>query len=206
MEDLIELREGWWWPKKDIMAWKFIRKEVNDIDEIVKYVKNKSYVIQAGGNMGMWPVKYATIFENVFTFEPDDINLYCLKKNVNSNNITVYPYAVGETTRNISMEVMLEKNRGANRVVFGGDTPMITIDELNFEGCDLLQLDVEGFEHQAVLGAIETIKKFKPVIVLELKSHGEHYGFTDDETINFVKSLGYKLETTLRADHIFLPI
>lgn len=206
MEDLIELRDGWWWPKKDIMAWKFIRKEVADIDEIIKYVEDRSYVIQAGGNMGMWPKKYSTLFKNVYTFEPDEINLYCLKKNVNTDNVKIFPYAVGETTRNISMEVLLEKNRGANRVSFGGDIPMITIDELNFEGCNLLQLDVEGFEHQAVLGAKNTIKKFKPVIVLELKGHGEHYGFTDIETINLVESLGYKLKTTLRADHIFLPI
>jgi FkbM family methyltransferase len=205
MEDLIELRKGWWWPKVDREAWNAIKVEVNEIDDIITFVKGRETVIQAGGNCGMWPAKYATIFKNVYTFEPDPLNLFCLKKNITADNIKIFPYAVGEVQRNISMEIRWDVNRGANRVILNGETPMIKIDDLNVNSCDLLQLDIEGFEHQAVLGAVETIKKFKPTIVLELKGHGEHYGVSDAETIDFVKSLGYTLEKVIRTDHIFVP-
>jgi len=44
---------------------------------------------------------------------------------------------------------------------------MITIDELNLDGCDFIKIDVEGFEWGVLLGAIETIKKYKPIIFYE---------------------------------------
>ena len=204
MNNQIEFRKGWWWPSADREAWNAIKIEVNDIDEIVKFVNGRETVIQAGGNCGMWPAKYATIFKNVFTFEPDETNRLCLEKNVTVENVKVFPFAVGEVQRNISMEIRWDVNRGANRVILNGDIPMVRIDDLDFPSCDLLQLDIEGFEHQAILGAIDTIKKYKPTIVLELKGHGEHYGYTDKDTIDLVKSLGYNLEKIIRTDHIFV--
>lgn len=206
MNDEIEFRKGWWWPKADKEAWKAIKVEVNDIDEIITFVKGRETVIQAGGNCGMWPAKYSTIFKNVYTFEPDPVNLMCLEKNIKEKNVKIFPYAVGETQRNVSMEIRWDVNRGANRVVLDGAIPMIRIDDLKFESCDLLQLDIEGFEHHAILGAVETIKQFKPTIVLELKGHGEHYGYTDNDTINFVTALGYELKKVIRTDHIFVPV
>lgn len=204
MENLIEFRKGLWWPKKDLYR-SVVEKESANIETIMQYVNDSTFVIQAGGHMGIWPLRYSKIFKNVFTFESDTLNYYCLKKNIDSENVKVYPYAVGDINRFITMEVLMEHNRGANRVVIDGKIPMVTIDEMRFEGCNLLQLDIEGFEHQAINGAIHTINKFKPVIVLELKGHGVHYGFTNTETINLVLSLGYKLETTVGRDHIFLP-
>ena len=52
--------------------------------------------------------------------------------------------------------------------------PMLTIDSLKLNACDMIQLDVEGFEQFAISGAIETIKKFKPVIIAERFDTNEH--------------------------------
>ena len=48
----------------------------------------------------------------------------------------------------------------------------------------ILQLDVEGFEQQALSGAIETIKRCKPILILEnlperdwLNEHIYHLGY-----------------------------
>ena len=46
--------------------------------------------------------------------------------------------------------------------------PMITLDSLNLDNVGLIQLDVEYYELNVLRGAIETIKKFKPVITCEL--------------------------------------
>ena len=52
--------------------------------------------------------------------------------------------------------------------------PMMTIDGLNLNACDMIQLDVEGFEQYAIRGAIATIQKFKPVIIAERFNTNEH--------------------------------
>lgn len=206
MIDEIELRDGWYWPKADIQGWRFISDEVRDIDEIMNYVKGRDVVIQAGGNCGMWPKKYATIFKTVYTFEPDPTNYECLRRNVTEPNVIIQNCALSENQQKVGIEVRWDDNRGANRVTLDGDIPCVTIDSLNAPACDLLQLDVEGFEQVALHGGLETIKKYKPTVVLELKSHGDHYGYTDLHTIGWIEALGYKLERVIRTDHIFVAL
>jgi hypothetical protein len=43
----------------------------------------------------------------------------------------------------------------------------ITIDSMNLPRLDFLKLDIEGFELNAIRGAKETIKKYKPYLWVE---------------------------------------
>ena len=45
---------------------------------------------------------------------------------------------------------------------------MMTIDSLNLNP-DLIQLDVEGFEENALKGAFDTIMRSRPIIIIEQK-------------------------------------
>ncbi len=45
--------------------------------------------------------------------------------------------------------------------------PLLTIDQLRLKDLSLIQLDVEGFERAVLRGAWKTIRKLRPVIVLE---------------------------------------
>lgn len=72
---------------------------------------------------------------------------------------------------------------------------MYRIDDLGLEECDLIHLDIEGYEEKALEGAIETIKKFKPTIVTE-HSRGE----------KMLVDLGYELKKKLRMDTLFTPM
>ena len=49
----------------------------------------------------------------------------------------------------------------------GENIETITIDSLDLDGCDFIKIDVEGFEPLVLLGAEETIRKYKPVILFE---------------------------------------
>ena len=84
-------------------------------------------------------------------------------------------------------------------------TPTIIIDNLNLPGCDLIQLDIEGYELKALKGAIETIKKYKPVICVELcESWLNRYENTSEDIYNFLHSLNYKLVDSEGVDKIFM--
>jgi len=44
---------------------------------------------------------------------------------------------------------------------------LITIDSLKLERCDLIKLDCEGMEFEALSGAVETIERCKPILFVE---------------------------------------
>ena len=94
---------------------------------------------------------------------------------------------------------------GGVHVAGDGYLPLIAIDSLNLPGCDLLQLDVEGFELKALKGAINTITKYKPVICVELcEKWLNRYDDSSTEVLDFIQNLGYILVATEGVDHIFI--
>ena len=73
------------------------------------------------------------------------------------------------------MQSPIYQNEGATALGSGGDAaPMVTIDMLDISDLSLLKIDVECFEDRVLKGAMKTIKKNRPIILLEiLKNRGE---------------------------------
>lgn len=66
-----------------------------------------------------------------------------------------------------------------------------------------MQLDVEGFEFQALKGAKDTIARCSPLIVLELKGLGQRYGYADAEVEAWLTELGYERTGVAHRDVIY---
>ena len=49
-----------------------------------------------------------------------------------------------------------------------GECVVKSIDSFNYQSCDFILMDCEGFELNALIGAKETITKFKPIMVIEI--------------------------------------
>jgi hypothetical protein len=65
-------------------------------------------------------------------------------------------------------------------------------------------LDVEGFELKALRGAVNTIKKYKPVLCVELcEKWLNRYGDSSTDVIKFIENLGYKQVDIEGVDYIF---
>jgi len=64
-------------------------------------------------------------------------------------------------------------------------------------------LDIEGYEIYALKGGIETIKKYRPVIVLEVceDGHIEKYGYNRSDLEAFLETLGYQFIKHLNANN-----
>ena len=187
------------------MALDIILTQVHDLDLILPHCKQYRRVVQAGGNIGIWPKALAQTFKLVWTFEPDVDNYAALVQNtMNTANIVRTRMALGDKAGTGAMDRIDPRNIGAHQVKEGDEFKIGTVDSYMFDDVDLLQLDIEGFEHQAILGAAETIDRCSPVIVLELKGLGKRYGYSDEETIEFLSDLGYKIKDRIHRDVLFL--
>jgi Trk K+ transport system NAD-binding subunit len=83
------------------------------------------------------------------------------------------------------------------------------LDNLPIDNFDILLVDIEGSEYNFLLGAEKKIKKNKPIIIIEIwndsKRKNENMKETQQEIINYIKSLDYTLVKNIGDDFIFEP-
>ena len=203
-EELVEFRKGtidpgvsdeWIWPKTDQGAWEGpLMNWLSDGNKysqcydtrFFQHVKHYNTVITAGANCGLYTRVYAHKFKNVYAFEPHWLNFYCLTRNCPEKHVYKFNCALSNSSGVQSLYECDNTNMGMYKLIEGESNlkvPKITIDSLNLDWCDLIQLDVEQHEAEVIEGALETIKKFKPVIIVETLYKPE-----------LITDLGYKLE------------
>ena len=160
----------------------------------MEHVSDFDTVVSAGGNCGMYVRFYRNYFKNVYTFEPDPLNFYCLDRNCVGEGYHKKQGALGETEGSCTLQRSHASNVGMHKVTTEpGKIPMYTIDGLNLTSCGLIHLDVEGFERQVLMGAKNTIEKFSPVIILEAGHGGA-----------MAESMGYRPVKRLSMDVVFV--
>lgn len=200
--DLVQ-RNGFWWPADDDWCWRVIHDELPDLDAAVRLTRGKTLAIQAGGNVGVWADHLAKAFGMVVTVEPDATNYECLKRNV-PDNVLHRQAGFGAGAGLMGLE-NVDGNAGAHYAKVGGDILVITIDSLDLSACDLICLDIEGYEPFALQGAEQTIRKYRPVIMFEEKGLSErYYGVARGTAEQWVLDLGmgYRVRDRVRKDII----
>jgi FkbM family methyltransferase len=207
MIELVENREGWYWPIADTNTFTYLKKHSTLPRDISELVTHKSVVIQAGGNCGMYPKQYASLFDTVYTFEPDWLNFYCLTLNVPEPNVIKTQACLGNESKLVGLGVK-DWSRGKTFVKGHGKCPVYLIDNIGLEECSLIHLDIEGYEYFALLGATKTILKFKPIIVIEMweEEKIDRFNVSNNTTEDLIFSLGYTYLKTLNgSDRIYIP-
>jgi FkbM family methyltransferase len=194
--------QGIWWPDTVGEKWIHTLKHVHSLDWALGRCAQYRTAIQAGGNMGLWPRKMAERFERVWTFEPDTASRECLVKNV-PKNVTVKMEALGHYFGSCQV---IHKSLGSHRVFEGNGVDVVPLDSFNFGDVDLLQLDIEGYEWHALMGAEWTIATGRPVIQLEMRNYSTKYGHSDADILALLARWNY-VEASRQAgsDVVFLP-
>ena len=157
--------------------------------------------MQAGGNVGLWPNYLSKLFDTVYTFEPDSENFSCLAWNTRARkNIIRMQAALGDKPTMVGMERFPE-NVGKHTVNGAGVFPMLTIDSLGLQDCNLIYLDIEGYEPQALFGARSTLARFHPVLSLEVNGLADQTKLL--EAYAMLERMGYKHVATVHRDEVF---
>lgn len=166
--------------------------------------KAEAYIDVGANNGYYYSLKLAKQYPDlqIICFEPNSEIMLCLKKNVELNNINT-----------ISLhEVALSKENGASFLRAGmgasghlassnasGVTPVVikTLDSVieHHLNIGLIKVDIEGLELDFLLGAVVTLKRCKPFLIMEFDEKLlRRNGLTSREEIKlFLKNIGYKI-------------
>lgn len=203
------LERGMLWPAEDRACAAVVFDTTSDLQHALKHVRNWHCAVQAGGNMGVWALALATHFEQVLTFEADRRNYRALSWNVaHEPSILAFPFALDMRTGEWCATELPPRevgNAGAIRISQGETTPTMALDSLNLFQCDLIYLDIEGYEMRALVGATETIKAHRPVVAFEDKGLSDHYGVKKGDAERYLASLGYVVASRPHRDVVMVP-
>jgi hypothetical protein len=68
----------------------------------------------------------------------------------------------------------------------------VSIDSLNLDKCNFIKIDVEGFELNVLKGAEQTLKRFKPALLIEINTFAlARNNVTNQDVFDYLTELGY---------------
>lgn len=182
-DNLMQTKEGVWVLKDDTHLSKWIAEHgrldiaIGEIVAFMKHIPPGGFVVDAGASLGDHTMTYARIVGErgkVFAFEPRPDTCAALGRNMQQFPwVEVRRKALGGY--NGPARMRLEPNCGASHITnrHGNEDVEITVRKLDryldlMHRLDFIHLDAEGYEVQILNGATEVLRKFKPVIVLEV--------------------------------------
>lgn len=224
------------WPhkKEKVLAGVSAGWEDPIVSVIKKVVKSRQSVIDIGANFGTICIPVSRFSKRVYAFEPEPKIFGFLERNIIINeisNIQVYNVAcystqccmgldknrkvgIRFTTKerlavdydrcsNISSITFVPKPDGAIQAVRVDDTPGLSGDDIGF-----IKVDAQGADFRALEGCVETIKRCRPHIIMEVEEkYMGRFGWALNDALTFFDALSYK-HTAIgrrRHDYLFAP-
>lgn len=182
-----------------------------------KIIKNGFICIDVGANQGeytLWMAKLSGTNGRVISFEPLTKMFKQLSENIAlnksmANRIIPVQKGLSETESELPIYSVNADNKFADnegmpsifptnsKNTFIENISLSTLDielnKLNIQKVDFIKIDVEGAELPVLKGAINTLSKFKPILLIEFnESTFNAAGYSSNDIFNFLKQFGYK--------------
>ncbi|UMB70631.1 FkbM family methyltransferase [Mycobacterium paraterrae] len=136
-------------------------------------------IAHAGTYFGDFLPALAAVATTVYAFEPNTENFRCAQWTLRLNgltNVQLHHGALGDVDGTGHLEIArdgyvlggMSHITAATDAVYE-DVPLMRLDDVLPPDSDIgvLQLDVEGFEQAALAGALSTIQRCRPILILE---------------------------------------
>jgi FkbM family methyltransferase len=168
-----------------------IEQELNNIFAIINTLPENAIIVDGGANMGFFTIPVAQMVKaknsKVVSFEPQKQLFYALGGTIALNelpNVFLYNLGIGseQTTAEVSpVDYSLNTDYGMVTIsptdsagsLDYSSVDVIPLDYMELPRLDFLKLDIEGFECEALRGAINTIEAHRPWIWIEYNMAGE---------------------------------
>lgn len=175
------------------------------------FIRGWRTAIDVGAHVGLWSWQMARDFGHVVGFEPMPEHRACWEKNMEgAENAVLLSYALGAEPGTVFLKTRTLNSSGDTGVEPGAtegvEAEMLTLDELGLEDIDFIKIDCEGYELYVLQGAVETLKRCKPCLIVEQKPETgmeARYGIGVHDAIAFLEDLGAKKRLGIQGDYIF---
>lgn len=187
-------------PSKCYKAERVFRSSEN-VENAFPHITDWSLAIDVGAYVGTMTVRMAQRFERVIAIEPVPEAFECLKKNVPGNvevlNLScgaksgVFPYARQPDSGHAHfLSKHIEK--------YGefGVSEMVRLDDLSLNP-GFIKIDAEFTDEQVIEGSVETIRRCRPVLMVEFKGR-------KDAVKGILKGHGYEMVWSNKIDGVFV--
>ena len=181
--------------------------------------KRKGGAIDIGAHFGSTTMALATLFDRVYSFEPNGYNFKLLQANVLLNklgHVSLFNNALYSHSASLSLgegakqEVPLPLNEhgeidaaksdnlGAYFFAENGsglfEHAARTLDSYEFENISFIKIDVQGADGEVLMGALQTIQRCMPIVVFEWEDQlAVNFSVTLDVIKRELSALGYGL-------------
>lgn len=154
--------------------------------------------VDVGANLGIYTYALSRAGAVVDAFEPQSACAGLLEAFAESRrNVRVHRVALGAHPGQASLHVPIvegQKQMGGAAIVSTETvaTEVVTVrtlDSFTLPNVELIKIDVEGFELEVIAGATETIRKSRPLLLIEVERR--HHGGPIDSIVAGITSLGY---------------
>lgn len=172
------------------------------VEKSLPYCRDKRLMVDVGAHVGLLAMQFLNRgFERVVCFEPRPENYACLRQNIDPLRSIAHNLALSDTAGVLSMTNPEPGNSGAWECRPYDGSGEIQSAQLDWFGLqpDLIKYDVQGHEVQALQGSVETLKRHRPVVVVECWGGGER----DNRPRHFLESIGASLMESIGKDLIF---
>lgn len=157
----------------------------------LEYVDTKINAVDVGCRDGEFSRYLTWTFDHVYCFDYRKRINFAMNLDVSCNKITHYTCALGDS---IKFEYASGRGNFRSTTVDARwqnkeKRKIFPLDHFDFTDVNLIKVDVDGMDGEVIKGATETIKKYKPVIIIEELTEN---GVPNHNGLNLLRKLGYK--------------
>jgi len=174
--------------------------DVSKVGRCVNLGSSFETAIDVGAHIGAVSVYLARLFTKVVALEAVPATFQYLARNTASlANVTALNAAAGSEPGEVFFshypkhgQLSHVTNREhEEQTIRVGPIAVRTIDSFGYSRVSFMKIDVEGYELPVLRGAEETIRRCRPLILIEQGGNDEkHFGRPRDEASAFLESLG----------------
>jgi FkbM family methyltransferase len=153
--------------------------------------------LDIGANVGIYSFHFSSTFAQVDAYEPiseityrlrdmgrESIHTHSVALSNGSGDLNFYiPIRDGNAVPGLASLEMRDKPYEERLV------KVKRLDDYVFEDVDLIKIDVEGHESSVIKGAIQTIQKTFPILIVEIEQR--HISKPIDEVFSLITEIGY---------------
>jgi len=180
----------------------------NKLNIALGFVKNFTTAIDGGANYGIMSYNLNSKFSKIYAFEVDTPVRDCLKKNVEKfqlDNVVVCDCGLSDKEELVALNYLKNTFGTYINKEVSGTNICKTLDSFELTEVGFIKLDCEGYEPYILKGAEQTIKKYRPVILMEEKNYSKrYYGEEGNLAVDLLLSWGYTMEVSWPKDCVMI--